>query len=87
MSETAVTRYVRLVFTSKVLIETGPDVPYSWVVTMPMRYYTRVEGEIGGNTVIVLTAKAFYDPDDLEAVYQSEIVNTLTEADLGLSGS
>jgi hypothetical protein len=35
----------------------------------------------------VLTAKAFYDPDDLEAVYQSEIVNTLTEADLGLSGS
>lgn len=85
-SEDAVTRYVRLIFTSKVMAQT-PATPYSWTVTMPMRYYTRAEGEIGGNTVIVLTGKAFYDPDDLAGVFTSVAVNQLTEADLGAIGS
>jgi hypothetical protein len=87
MSDSSVIRYIRLRFTSTVLLEEGPDVPYSWEVTMPMRYYTRVEGEIGGNTTVVLTAHAYYDPYDLEAVYQSTVVNALTEAELGLSVS
>jgi hypothetical protein len=88
MSDAAVTRYVRLVFTSTVVAEEGaPDVFYSWAVTMPMRYYTREEGEIGGNTTIVLTGKAFFDPIDFEKVFQSIIVNTLTAEDLGTVGS
>lgn len=85
MSDTAVTRYIRLVFTSTAMAE--GITPYSWTVTMPMRYYTREEGEIGGNTTIVLTAHAFYDPDDLAGVINSTIVNTLDEASLGLAGS
>ena len=54
---------------------------------MPMRYYTRTEGEVGGNSVIVLTGHAFYDPTDLDGVFTSEVVNTLADADLGTIGS
>lgn len=85
MSDTAVTRYVRLVFTSTAFAE--GVTPYSWTITMPMRYYTRVEGEVGGNTTVILTGKAFYDPDDYEAVFGSAAVTTLEEADLGTIGS
>jgi hypothetical protein len=60
---------------------------YSWTVTMPMRYYTRTEGESGQNSTIILTGHAFYDPDDLDGVFESVIVNTLTEAELGDAGS
>jgi hypothetical protein len=75
MSDTAVNRYVRLAFESTVDAEY--ETPYSFTVTMPLRYYTRTEGEIGGNTTVVLTGRAFYDPDDLEGVLVSEVVNTL----------
>ena len=85
MSEDSVIRYIRLTFTSKVMAE--GIIPNSWTVTMPMRYYTREESNIGGNTVIVLTAHAFYDPDDLEGVWNSTVVNTLTGAELGSVGS
>lgn len=89
ISDQAVDRYAQLVFTSTVMAESVT--PYSWVVTLPLRYYTRTEGESGQNTVIVLTGHAFYDPagsgDHLGGVFQSTIVNTLTEADLGLIGS
>ena len=61
--------------------------PYSWTVTFPMRYYTREEGEVGGNTIVVLTGHAFYDPDDFNGVFTSTVVNTLTEAELGLAYS
>jgi hypothetical protein len=47
---------------------------------MPMRYYTRTEGEIGGNTIVVLTARAFFDPAGPTPVYSGEIVNTLADA-------
>ena len=85
VSDTAVTRYIRLTFESTIEAQTGT--PYSWEFTMPMRYYTREEGDIGGNTTIVLTAHAFYDPDDFEGVFESVVVNTLTEAELGEAGS
>src|SRR5688572_1190382 len=87
MSDAAVNRWVRLVFTSTENISTGPDVPYSWTVTIPLRYYTREEGEIGGNTTVVLTGHAFYDAVDLGEVINSVIVNTLTEDELGEAGS
>jgi hypothetical protein len=80
MSDTSVNRYIRLVFTSTAEAQSG--VPYSWSVTMPMRYYTREEGDINQNTIIVLTARAFYDPTP--GVLDSILVNTLTEAQMGL---
>ena len=90
MSAQAVNRYVSLRFASEVDAESG--VPYSWDWTMPMRYYTRTEGEVGGNTTVVLTGHAFYDPvgsgsGGLNAVVLTEVVNTLTEAELGIVGS
>lgn len=77
-SNQAVDRYIRLAVESTEEADTG--VPYSWDLTMPMRYYTRTEGEIGGNTIVVLTAKAFFDPTTDTPVYSAEVVNTLADA-------
>lgn len=77
-SETAVNRYIQMIFTSTELADTA--IPYSWQFTAPMRYYTREESEAGGNTVIVLTAHAFYDADDLEQVFATDVVNTIDES-------
>lgn len=85
MSDTAVDRYIQFIATSTVMAEMA--IPYSWTVTMPMRYYTRTEGEVGGNTVIVLTARAFLEAAVFQGVVESVCVNTLTEAELGLAGS
>ena len=86
MSDDAVNRYVRLIFTSTAVAQTVSTF-YTWTVTLPLRYYTRAEGESGQNTVIVLTGHAFYDPDDAGNVFKSVLVNTLTEAELGTIGS
>ena len=82
MSDDAVNRYVRLSFESTAFAQTAgsPDVPYSWVIDMPMRYYTRTDGEIGGNTTVELLGRAFYD-STLTNPFESTIVNTLTEAE------
>jgi hypothetical protein len=80
-SDTAVNRWVRLTFTSTEII-TG-IIPYSWTLDMPMRYYTRSEGETGGNTMVVLTGHAFYDPTDLGGVLETTVVNSLASATLG----
>ena len=64
-----------------------PSTFYGWTVTLPMTYRTREEGEIGGNTTVILNGTAHYDPDDLEAVFQSVLVCTLTDAELGEIGS
>jgi hypothetical protein len=86
MSDEAQNGYLRLVFVSTVLAQ-SPSTFYGWTVTMPIRYYTREEGEEGQNTTIVLNAHAFYDPDDLDGVFESTVVCTLTEAELGEAGS
>ena len=83
MSDTAVNRYIRLTFTSTEFAEGAT--PYSWTFDMPARYYTREEGEIGGNTTVVLTAHAFFDGTN--EVFDSALVNTLTAAQLGGAGS
>jgi len=89
-SDETVNRYVELKFISTVLAQ-SPSTFYSWDIVMPMRYYTRAEGEIGGNTAVVLTGHAFYDAvagsGDLGGVFESTVVNTLDEAELGLAGS
>jgi len=51
------------------------------------RYRTRTEDAEGGNTVVVLTARAWYDAVDFEAFLKSIVVCTLTEAELGEAGS
>lgn len=81
MSDDAVNRWVRLTFTSTAVAQ-APSTYYSWVVTMPMRYYTREEGDIGGNTTVVLTGRAFFDPVDLDGVFDTVVVNTLATAEL-----
>jgi hypothetical protein len=85
MSDTAVTRYIRIAGESTAEAQGGT--PYSVLFEAPMRYYTREEGDIGGNTTVVLTARAFFDPTDFEGAFRAEIVNTLTEAVLGEAGS
>ena len=82
MSDTAVTRVGRFVFTSTAIAQT-PSTPYSWTITAPFRYYTREEDAIGGNTIVVLEGHAFFDPDDLDGVFDTTVVNTITEPDLG----
>ena len=77
MSDTAVDRFVRLSFTSTAMV--GGATPYSWEINLPMRYYTRAEGEIGGNTTVVLTGHAFVDADTLDYAIDTTVVNTLTD--------
>jgi len=86
MSDQVVNRYGRLLFTSTVLAE-SPSTFYSWEIKGPLRYYTRTYGEIGGNTTRVLTGRMFYDAEDFGGVIDTTVVNTLTEAELGLAGS
>ena len=86
MSDEAVTRYVSLRFVSTAIAQT-PSTAYALTITLPMRYYTREEGDIGGNTTVILTGHAFYDPEDFDGVFQAVVVNQLTDAELGLMTS
>lgn len=86
MSNSAVNRYVGLRFISTVLAE-SPSTYYAWDVSMPLRYFTRANGESGQNTIITLAGRAFYDPTYFQGVFESVVVNTLTEAELGVIGS
>jgi hypothetical protein len=74
-----VARYYRFVFESTV--DAGVATPYSWEFSMPARYFTREHGEIGNNSVIILTAEAFLD-DTLDFPFSTEVVNTLASAGL-----
>ena len=73
MRDVAQDSFLRFVFTS--VEEAAPGTPYSWTVNMPIRWFTRTEGEVGNNTAVVLTAHAFYDPDE-DIVFDSTIVCT-----------
>jgi hypothetical protein len=78
-ADTAVPRFLTVSFESLRLADVG--VPYSWMFSMPLRYYTRTEGNIGGNSTVQLTGHAFLD-DTLDYAFYSELVNTLADADL-----
>ena len=78
MSDVAVNRFVRLSAESTEIAQTGtPGTPYSWVMDMPLRYYTREEGEIDGNTTIVLTGRTFLETVTLDHAFDTTVVNTL----------
>jgi hypothetical protein len=85
-SEDAVARVIRLKFESLVDIP-GGSTPYSWQITMPAWYYTRDDGEVGGNTTVTLTANAYYEPTTFQGFFESIIVCKLTDAELGTGGS
>jgi len=76
MRDQAVDRYVQMRFTATSVAQT-PSTFYSWVFAMPLRYFTRTEGEVGGNTVVILSGDAFYDADKFDGVFTSTVVNTL----------
>lgn len=82
-SETAINRFVQIEFTSSAFAQTAgsPDIPYSWLIQMPLRYYTREEGAISGNSTVTLVGRAYYDADFGHA-FRSEVVNTLASASL-----
>ena len=84
-SNDAVDRYVRLDFVSQDIISGAT--PYSHRMDMPMRYYTREEGESSGNAVIILTGHAWYDPGTFAGFFKSTLVNGLHAAQLGSAGS
>lgn len=75
MSDTAVNRYIQVKGES--LTEAESAVPYSWEFSMPARYYTRTEGAIGGNSTVILTARAFADEDQFSGAFETTVVNTL----------
>lgn len=72
-------RYFRIVFESTVDADVGT--PYSWEFSMPARYFQREHGEIGNNSVVILTAEAFLD-SVLDFPFSTTVVNTLADADL-----
>jgi hypothetical protein len=84
-SETSIRRYIRLSFISLVMI--SGVTPYSWLVDQAMRYYTRTEADQAGNAIVVLTARASYDPGTFDAFFKSTIKNSLHAANLGSAGS
>lgn len=75
-----VARYFRFAFESTSIAET-PSTPYSWEFSLPARYFQREHGEIGNNSVVILTAEAFLD-DVLGFPFSTTVVNTLPTADL-----
>ena len=87
ISDQSVDRYIRLTFTSKDIAQVAPPTVYSWTTTMPMRYYTRTEGEVGGNSVVVLTARAWFDTTVANGIFDSTVICTTDSATLGVSGS
>lgn len=86
LSDQAVDRYVRFDFLSKVLAQ-SPSTFHGWTLEGPSRYRTRTEDAEGGNSVVVLTGRAWYDAEDFEGFLRSIVVCTLAEEDLGEAGS
>ena len=82
LSDEAVNRFIRFKATSTVEAQGGT--PYSWIASMPARYYTRTDGESGGNSTVTLLARAFWDGT---RIFPTTVVNTLTDAELGTIGS
>jgi hypothetical protein len=81
-STTAVNRFVNIHFESTAIAEAGsPDIPYSWDIKMPLRYYTREDGAVGGNSTVTLIGRAFYH-STLGYTIRSEVINTLATASL-----
>jgi len=82
-SKLAVDRFLQIVFESPEEAQSG--IPYSWAWATPLRWYTREDGELGGNETLTLAGEAFLERDTLDYAFTSEVVCTLPEADLGVA--
>lgn len=83
MSTTSVDRYAGITAeTDPAQVAADTGVPYLWDAAMPMRYYTRTEGDMGGNATVVLTGHGFSNLNLAIGPYQAEVVNTLPTANL-----
>lgn len=69
------TRYIEIKTTSPIII-TG-STPYRQTIDLPMRLITAEDDEIGGNSVIRLTYRGFYD-SNLGYAIKAVVVNTLS---------
>ena len=76
-SDEAVDRFVR--FSAVSTKEAETSTPYSWVTDIPLRYYTRSDGEIGGNTTVTLVGHAFVEASTLDGAFKTTVVNTLAD--------
>jgi hypothetical protein len=68
-SDTAVNRFVRIAFTSTVT-------PNAFVISAPIRYYTRDDGAINNNSTVTLTGHGYLDPT-LTYPVRAVVTNTL----------
>lgn len=84
-ADEAVNRYVKVAFESTRDADTA--IPYSWLFTLPIRYYTRSDGAIGGNATVTLTGHAYFEPNTLDYAFATTVVNTLQTHDLGANPS
>jgi hypothetical protein len=83
MSVQAVDRYAGITAeTDPTTVAADTGVPYLWDAAIPMRYYTRTEGDMGGNATVVLTGHGFADLNHVIGPMSAEVVNTLPDADL-----
>ena len=83
MSDVAVDRFAGITAeTDPALVFADTGVPYLWDVALPMRYYTRTEGDMGGNATVVLTGHGFAALNHDIGALSAEIVNTLADAQL-----
>ena len=67
-------RYIKVSTVSTELAQAAN--PYKYERFIPCRLFERSEGEVGGNTTIVLTYRAFYD-SVLTYAFKAVVVNTL----------
>jgi len=83
MSDSAVDRYAGITAeTDPAKVEADTGVPYLWDTALPMRYYTRTEGDMGGNATVVLTGHGFADLNHSIGALSAETVTTLADANL-----
>lgn len=82
-SDTADDRFLQIAFESTREAQAG--IPYSWVFSVPLHWYTREDGEIGGNETLTLAGEAFLERDTLDYAFSTDVVCSLTEAELGVA--
>ena len=70
-------RYIEIRNISPTVVPTTAT-PYSLNIKTAGRWYTRQDGEQGGNSTIVLGCKSFYDASGLGYVYRGVTVNSRT---------
>lgn len=72
----AVDRFIEINTTAAVFAQAG--IPYAHRMRFPARWFTMDQGEIGGNTTVILEGHGFYDASGLTYPFNANVVTTLT---------